>query len=216
MSNTSKKVDDTAREQLLLRMFDQMYNDINRHINIIWQPITVLVGSPVLLAVAIQGYIPIDVAQALIILLVGWFIATLYDSAYWYNRNLAIIANIERQFLGKADLKLIHYYFGKHRAKYSMLTHLRIQRSLGLFIAGGALLYHSLTETLTMCSCVSTPAMPFRVTVILPYLALIPAILWWRKVRRQRAESYEEFIRNSPGKIVDTTGIDYGVGHPTD
>jgi hypothetical protein len=34
--------------------------------------------------------------------------------SYWYNRNLVIIANIERQFLGRKE---IHYYFGKHRKK---------------------------------------------------------------------------------------------------
>ena len=216
MSDTNKNIGNTPREQLLLRMYDQMFNDINRHITVVWQSITVLVGSPVLLAVAMQGFLPIDVAEALIILLVGWFIATLYDSAYWYNRNLVIIANIERQFLRKGDLRLIHYYFGIHRAKYSMLTHLRIQWRLGLFIGSGALLHHFLTQALPMCSYVSTPVTPFRMTVILPYLAVILAVVWCRKVRKQRIESYNEFIKNSPGKRVDTTGIEYGVGHPTE
>jgi hypothetical protein len=33
---------------------------------------------------------------------------------------------------------------------------------------------------------------------------------------RQRIaeEKYEEFVRNSPGNEVDTSGIEYGVGHP--
>jgi hypothetical protein len=52
--------------------------------------------------------------------------------SYWYNRNLVIIANIERQFLGRKE---IHYYFGKHRKKSAMITHLKIQYARGLGIA---------------------------------------------------------------------------------
>lgn len=214
MSNNNKNTGNAARKELLLRMYDQMFNDINRHINVIWQPITVIIGSPVLLAAAIQGFIPIDIAEALIILLVGWLIATLYDSAYWYNRNLAIIANIERQFLTKTDLRLIHYYFGEHRTKYSMLTHMRIQWGLGVGIGAGVLLHHFLTQALPMNPYVYTPATPFRVEVIFPYLAATFAFVWGYIVRKHRIKSYEEFIKNSPGKRVDTTGIDYGVGHP--
>src|SRR3546814_2866580 len=43
--------------------------------------------------------ISLDVAASLIILLCAWLYAHMLDAAYWYNRNLVIIANIERQFL---------------------------------------------------------------------------------------------------------------------
>jgi hypothetical protein len=65
----------------------------------------------------------------------AWLFANLYDASYWYNRNLVIIANIERQFPGHDNLKEIHYYFGKHRKKSAMITHLKIQYALGLGIA---------------------------------------------------------------------------------
>jgi hypothetical protein len=115
------------RRDFLLKMYDQMFNDINTHILVVWQSVAVVVGAFAVFALVEKAVISADVAAALILLLCGWLIAHLYDASYWYNRNLVIIANIERQFLSSADLKGIHYDFGKHRAKSAMLTHLRIQ-----------------------------------------------------------------------------------------
>src|SRR5829696_2585314 len=69
-------------------------------------------------------------------------IAHVYDAGYWYNRNLVIIANIERQFLRPEDQRNIHFYFGSHRANNKMMMHLRIQFWLGIGIAGLVLFYH--------------------------------------------------------------------------
>ena len=216
MNDEGQNNNETTRKELLLRMYDQMFNDINRHISVVWQPITVLVGSFALLAAGMRDIVSIDIAVTLIIILVGWLIANLYDSAYWYNRNLVIIANIERQFLRQTDLRHIHYYFGEHRSKQSIITHIRIQRSLGLFIGASVLLYHLFTEALKTCPLISSPALPFRLELILPYIAALVIFVWTLQLRRHRIRSYAEFIKNSPGIEVDTTGIDYGVGHPTD
>ena len=216
MSNTNMSTDDSARQELLLRMYDQMFNDINRHISIVWQPITVLVGSSALLAAGMRDIISIDIAVALIMLLVGWLIANIYDSAYWYNRNLVIIANIERQFLRQTDLRHIHYYFGKHRSKQSILTHIRIQWYLGLSIGGLILLYHFLTEALKICPYLASPVASFRFELVLPYITAVLTFFGVLQLRKHRIRSYDEFIKNSPGVDVDTTGINYGVGHPTD
>lgn len=216
MTNDGENTVDSGRQDLLLRMYDQMFNDINRHINVIWQPITLVFSSLALLAAGTKDIISIDIAEALIILLVGWLIATLYDSTYWYNRNLAIIANIERQLLKQSDLRHIHYYFGKHRAPNSMLTHIRIQWWLGLGIGVFVLLHHFLSEALTMCPYISTPHVDIRWEAFLPYLAALVAFFVCNRVRKQRIASYEEFLTNSPGLEIDTTGINYRVGHPTD
>jgi len=50
----------------------------------------------------------------------------------------------------------------------------------------------------------------------LPYIfILLSFVLLWR-LRSNRIESYKEFLCNSPGVAVATTGITYGVGHPTE
>jgi len=216
MDSKDNKFDEAARQNLLLRMYDQMFNDINRHINVVWQPITTIVGSAALLAAGTKEVISIDIAEGLIIGLVGWLMATLYDSSYWYNRNLVIIANIERQFLRKSDLKEIHYYFGKHRAKTSMLTHLRIQWWLGLGIGLLILLHHFLSQVLPILNCNNANVGRFHWEMILPYVIAVLALILVCLVRKHRIQCYEEFKANSPGINVDTTGIQYGVGHPTE
>lgn len=216
MANVQSHNMDSKRQDFLLRMYDQMFNDINRHIHIIWQPITVLVGSAGLLAFGTKAIIPIDIAIALIILLVGWLIANIYDSAYWYNRNLVIIANIERQFLRQSDLKHIHNYFGEHRRKYTMLTHIRIQWWFGIIIGGIILLYHFFSEVLKVCPYFTTPVVDFRLELTLPYIMVLIVFILTFLVRSNRNKSYENFLNNSPGIEIDASGMIYGVGHPVE
>ncbi len=112
-----------TRAELLLKMYDQMFNDINRHIMVVWQSIGVVVGALTIFALVEKNVVSLDIAVSIVLLLCAWLLAHLFDAAYWYNRNLVIIANIERQFLTQDDLKNIHYYFGKHRPKNKMIEY---------------------------------------------------------------------------------------------
>lgn len=199
------------RKEFLLRMYDQMFNDINTHILVVWQSVGVIVGAFAVLALVEKNILPIDFACALMILLSAWLIAHLYDASYWYNRNLVIIANIERQFLKREDLKNIHYYFGKHRQEAAMLTHLRIQYWLGAGIAVVFLLYHFTTRVIPG---IGAPLKNPELERSMPYLVLIACFFLLRKLRKNRITSYREFLTNSPGIPVDTAGVEYGVGHP--
>lgn len=198
------------REEFLLKMYDQMFNDINRHIMVIWQSIGVLVGAFAIFALVEKNVISLDIATSIILLLSAWLIAHLFDAAYWYNRNLAIIANIERQFLLSTDLKDIHYYFGAHRQKNKMIEHLRIQLSLGAALAGLVLLYHFFDRVVPGFS---SPISNFEPARSLPYIVVVAAIIYLRKLKVDAAEKYKEFIDNSPGAEVDTSGVSYGKGH---
>jgi hypothetical protein len=126
----------TEREELLLKMYDQMFNDINRHIMVVWQSVGVVVGAFAIFSLVEKNVVSLDIAVSVVLLLCAWLHAHLLDAAYWYNRNLVIIANIERQFLKREDLKNIHYYFGAHRPKNKMIEHLRIQVALGNGLSG--------------------------------------------------------------------------------
>jgi hypothetical protein len=210
-------------------MYDQMFNDIDRHIVVIWQSAGVLAGAFAIFGLVEKKIIPIDVATSLIVLIAAWLLAHVYDASYWYNRNLVIIANIERQFLRRDDLHEIHYYFGKHRAAMAMLTHLRIQWCLGIAITLLVLSYHFVTRI--------APAVTWKPLFVLPplvgwpplhpwpppyaemqrglpYLTLLACVVFLAWLRSKRLRSYQEFLRNSPGKNIDVTGIEYGVGHP--
>jgi hypothetical protein len=103
------------RRDFLLAMYGQLMNDINRHIVVVWQSVGVLFGAFAVFALVEKKIVSLDIATSLILLLCAWVVAHVYDAGYWYNRNLVIIANIERQFLRPSDLREIHYYFGRHR-----------------------------------------------------------------------------------------------------
>ena len=200
----------TQREELLLKMYDQMFNDINRHIMVVWQSIGVLVGSFAIFALVEKNIIPIDIAVAILLLLCSWLIAHLLDAAYWYNRNLVIIANIERQFLQKDDLRKIHYYFGKHRPNNRMIEHLRLQFALGIGLGAIVLLYHFFERVLPGLSAPWSNFDPMR---SIPYILVFFSIIYLLLLKKRCIEKYNEFLSNSPGADVDTSGVDYGIGH---
>jgi hypothetical protein len=198
------------RKELLLKMYDQMFNDIDTHILVVWQSVTVLVGAFAIFALTEKKIISLDITVSLILLLCGWLIAHIYDAGYWYNRNLAIIANIEKQYLDQSDLRSVHYYFGRHRHGNKMITHLRIQYALGVGIGLIVLAFHFLTEIWPRFS---TSFHDFKVAPAMPYgMSILIALYLWNLAARCERK-YKEFLKNSPGKEIDTTGIDYGEGH---
>ncbi|WP_144295934.1 hypothetical protein [Ancylobacter novellus] len=184
-------------------------NDINRHIVVVWQSLTTLVGAFATWSLVEKNIISLDIAVALIMLIAIWVIENAYDSAYWYNRNLVIIANIERQFLKQTDLKDIHYYFGQHRKTGKMITHIKLQLFLALGIAG-LVFFVYLYKTIL-------PNLCDKLTIenYFPIFVLIFGLYRWYACHNLYKEKYDEFLKNSPGTTIDTTGLVYGAGHPT-
>ena len=207
---------ETDRKDFLVKIYEQMFNDIDRHHKIVWLVIGVLVSAIALIALSEKGLLPIDLTVSIILLLSFWVIAHVYDSNYWYNRNLVIIANIERQFLVKEDLRNIHYYFGKHRGVNSLQTSLKIQ----LYFAWGlviiVLIYHFF-EKIAPGFKLGFTNVKVEWWSLLPYVVGVLGYLFIvRWIRDKRRNNYAEFLRNSPGINIDTKGIDYGDGHTID
>lgn len=200
---------DEDRSTFLIAVYNQMMNDINRHIVVVWQSVGVLFAAFAGLSLVEKQILPLDIGITLIVIVCAWVIAHVYDASLWYNRNLVIIANIERQFLRRSDLHDIHYYFGDHR-RPTVITHLRIQLWLAVGTCGLVLLYHFFSKVLPTISL----AAPINWEATLPYIgAIIVGIVWYRSWRHA-VERYETFLKNSPGVSIDTTGIQHGPGHP--
>lgn len=198
------------RPEFLIEMYKQLLIDINRHIVVVWQSVGVLFAAFAGLALAEKNILPIDLAISLIILVCGWVLAHVYDAGYWYNRNLVIIANIERQFLRRSDLQAIHYYFGGHRKVGKIITHLRIQRALAVGIGALLLGFHIsivAESQATLCEIAGTKA-------VLPWITAVSCVGVWIHAHIHAKKRYETFVRNSPGRIIDTTHITHGPGHP--
>lgn len=200
----------TEREELLLKMYDQLFNDINRHIMVVWQSVGVLVGAFAIFALVEKNVVPIDIAASIVLLLCAWLIAHLLDASYWYNRNLVMIANIERQFLSRNDLKEIHYYFGAHRPKNKMIKHLKLQFALGIGLGGIVLFYH-LFEVVVPA--VESKGVGLKFINFVPYLLVLVSAWYLMDLKRKLVRKYEEFLRNSPGKDIDASNVSFGIGH---
>lgn len=203
------------RDEFLLKMYEQMFYDIDRHHKIVWQVIGVLIGSFAFIALAEKGIIPIDIAVSVVVLLSLWVIAHVFDSNYWYNRNLVIISNIERQFLLNTDLKNIQYYFGKHRDKNAIQTSLKIQLYMAWGIIGVFLVYHFVTRIYSGLFLKWIDSTIDWIRVI-PYIVVVVfyfILVKW--IKKKREDNYLEFLSNSPGITIDTSSISYGDGHPT-
>ena len=175
----------------------------------VWQSVGVLVGAFAILALVEKNLISLDLAVAIVVLLCGWLCAHLIDAGYWYNRNLVMIANIERQFLLESDLRDIQSYFGAHRPKNKMIRHLRIQFALGVGVALLILIFHFLIRVVPGLGASSR----FDVFRTMPYvIGFVVALYCWRE-KATRDEEYLAFKKTSPGKDIDTRGIVYGPGH---
>src|SRR5258708_36293673 len=98
-------IDSAARRKdFLVQMYNQMFANINRHILVVWQGIAVLVGAVALFALVEKEILSFDLACSFFILLIGWFVAHVLNASAWFNRNLVIMTNIERDFLSDGDL----------------------------------------------------------------------------------------------------------------
>jgi hypothetical protein len=205
-------VDD--RKTFLMEMYRQMFADINRQMTVVWQAVSVVVGAFALLALVEKNIIPLDVAISLIVILAAWMYAHMLDGSYWYNRNLVIIANIERQFLLKSDLHDIQFYFGKHRTdKNKMISYFKIQAGLAIAISSLVLLFHLVERVLPG---LSLPLSDFQPSRSLPYLGALGSIIICRLLAEDRRKSYENFKTNSPGIDIDTSSVVFGPGHDVD
>jgi hypothetical protein len=188
------------RDEFLLEMYRQMFNDINRHIMVVWQLIGVLVGAFAIFALVGKDILSLDMAVTVIILLCAWLCAHLIDASYWYNRNLVIIANIERLFLHASDLKDVHNYFGKHRTNNKMIMHLRIQGAFGIVLAALVLSFHFYSR---VYDGLTSTASSFEFIRILPYLMAVCTIIYGFYLWNERNKKYAEFIKESPGTSLD-------------
>ena len=202
------------RKTFLLEMYRQMFSDINRHMTVVWQSVSVVVGAFAIFALVEKQILPVDVAVSLMVMLCAWLYAHMLDAAYWYNRNLVIIANIERQFLLNSDSHNIQYYFTAHRSsKNKMITQLRIQSFLGIGIGFIVLIFH-VSERVWLG--LHSPLSSFELSRALPYITAAGALGYCTWLSDDRREAYQTFLHNSPGLPTDTQGIIYGRGHTVD
>jgi hypothetical protein len=201
------------REDFLMEMYKQMWTNINRHILVVWQSVSVLLGTLAAFALVEKNIISLDVACSLVLIISAWLVAHTIDANYWFNRNLAIISNIERQFLRPNDLCLIHSYFNAHRKGGPLLDHLAVQALLGGTFSILVLAYHFIERVLPG---IGAPLTDFKPVRALPYAIVIVFVpLLWRW-HRNATQKYDAFRQESPGlKIGEPSNCGLHAEHAT-
>jgi hypothetical protein len=189
----------TEREAFLLEMYKKMWDNIDRHIIVVWQSVGVLAGALATFAIADKEklFFVLDYATAFVVLTAAWQLAHVFDANFWYNRNLLIIANIERQFLVPGDVREVHMYFRKHRESSDMLGHLKVQRFFGLAVLTLVLIRHVVLRVLPG---IHSPWSNFEWQRTLPYLAVVGGGWFLYKLTKQQRKSYDTLKASSPGK----------------
>jgi hypothetical protein len=186
------------RDQFLLAMYGEMWGNINRHILVIWQSVTALLGAFAALALIQKGVISLDFACGLLVLICAWVVAHVIDANYWFARNQLIITNIERQFLNANDEKLIHPYFLEHRQRVT-LDHLSIQCALAAGVFLLIIGWHFCARVLPI---LRTPWTGSDWSRSLPYVVSVLSAggLFW--LRHKHKDSYAQLLARSPGLTV--------------
>lgn len=123
-----------AKREFLINVYNQSFTNINRHITIVWQSVSVLVASFVSIIFTEKYNISIYPSYILLSIYITWMIAHLLDSNTWYRRNIHIITNVERYFLSKKDKKKLHYFFASHLEPKKIIDTFLIQIYFALIV----------------------------------------------------------------------------------
>ena len=185
----------SRRDDFLARMYEQLWGNINRHLIVVWHSVSVVVGAFALLAFVEKKTLSLDVAASLLMFMAAWLIAHVLDASHWFNRNLVIIANIERQFLREEDLRHIHHYFAGHVSAKHVVRHLQIQLAFGIGVGLTILVHHFLMRVL--------PALQYRflweAEIAMPYIAALASIVYLSHFRRRTVNAQRELLEKEPG-----------------
>jgi low affinity Fe/Cu permease len=201
MSNGSDDSPEKRRFDFLMGMYSEMWGNVNRHLTVIWQSVGVLGAGLALFSLTEKHVVGGDFATAAMVIICFWLIANAYVASEWFNRNQAIISNIERQFLRPEDVKEINPYFDKRRKAGNMVNHIRVQWALGVVLAFAVLARHFFVAIIPTFHFTLDPKdLDWNKTV--PYLTLFGGLIGVLIVRRDALNGEKKFQNECPGKAV--------------
>jgi hypothetical protein len=192
---------DSRRDEFLKQHYAQLWNNINRHITVSWEAFGVLASAfAIFFAFGETKTSSFDFATALIIIVSAWGLGHIYDANTWFNRNLGIISNIERQFLTRKDSKEIQFYFAQdHRKPGQMLQHFSVQRDLAFAVPALVLIAHFYYRVMPG---LREPWGNFDPPRACPYVAAILCSIWVCWQRKSHIVKQRTFNTRSPGIAV--------------
>jgi hypothetical protein len=200
-----------ARLDFLATMYKAMWDNINRHVTIMWQSVGLL-ATAFAATFFLKGESGgdrgpmLDVITSVVVIASLWVVAQAHDASEWCNRNLQIISNIERELLDSDDVFRIHPYAGQKR-KNKLLGYFRIQVTLSISLMVLAVLMHFLLRVGDQLS-FSNPISPIK---LLPYVVLAAGTAWVWSERNSTRSSFDRF----QARLANSASPDHPVhGNP--
>lgn len=187
-----EKTKKQAKREFLYNVYNQSFNNINRHITIVWQSVSVLVASFVSIIISEKYEIPIYLSYILLSIYITWMIAHLLDSNTWYRRNIHIVTNVERYFLSKKDKKRLHPFFTEHLKPDKIIDTFRIQIYFAYaiwVISFGYVVYKLVEVTNLSYLCASSFFTLICIFILYTY-------------HKKNVQNIEQLIKDSPGKLI--------------
>lgn len=116
---TSKDKDrETWRNEFLLRLYDDLWRSIDRVESGIWQFVALYAVIAGLMISTVRESVPRSIAVVFSLIISFWGINVAINAGKWFNRNLAFVINIEKQFLFAEDLgRILPAAFHKRRTR---------------------------------------------------------------------------------------------------
>lgn len=182
-----------ARREFLINIYNQAFNNINRHITIVWQSVSILVASFVSIVFTEKYDVSIYLSYIILSFYITWMIAHLYDSNHWYTRNIHLVTNIERYFLKKKDKKRLHYFFTKHLDAKHVADTFRIQIYFARAI--WAISYFYVNYKASLKADIEFFFTSTILTMVCIYLTY--------NHRKENIKNINKLINTSPGKVLD-------------
>lgn len=195
-----------ARADFLLKMYEVYNKEIERHFNLAWQALSIFGASIIaILATANKlAGLPAFAIVSLYLFLVAWAITVVIDASFWYNRNLVVIANIERQFLVRDtanpsvdDAHNIQWYFTSHRPRNAPITYMRALLGVLCVLAIAVVVFYFLLPHMT-----NHDSFYIAKRNYIPVVVGAICMLWIRLFAVKRNYAYAEFKSQSPGLPV--------------
>jgi len=206
MSNGTNESPEKRRSDFLMGMYSEMWGNVNRHLTVIWQSVGVLGAGLALFSLTEKHVIGADFATAAMIMVCFWLIANAYVASEWFNRNQAIISNIERQFLNLSDLQEINPYFASRRAPGDMVSHIEVQWYLGVVLSIAVLIRHVFVEVWpTIHWTWNIHDLDWNKTV--PYFVFLGGFFVIAKIRKGTIEADKKFQKDCPGKNLNQSSL---------
>jgi len=199
MCSNHEDLREKRRFDFLMGMYSELWGNVNRHLTVIWQSVGVLGAGLALFALTEKNVVGVDFATGAMIVICFWLMANAYVASEWFNRNQAIISNVERQFLYLQDEKEINPFFLKPRDAGKMESHIRVQWLLGAALAIAVLVRHLFVEVVpTFRFSLNIDDLDWNKTV--PYLALLGGVVAVWKIRSDGLAAERKFRDDCPGK----------------